>query len=190
MNRWNFINGQCTKCIQNSICLCSFKAFDAQKKNDAVNGDCATTLHNMGRTYLRLMECTGRSDRKKSAQKAIFCFEQALRIYRLSLVKNDNEKILQTVFLLDIARSGANEEEEDCGSTYFTASSIDDEWEYYEEMTVTGDSLARSYVLPGDLNSTAGTFMTSDQSENTFDVAKRIMFACYSCTNCKGYPWY
>ncbi len=166
-----------------------FKAFDGQRQNDAVNGDCATTLHNMGRTYLRLMECSG-SDRTKCARKAIFCFEQALRIYRLSLVKNDNEKILHTVFLLNLAREGANEQETDYGSTCDTASSIDDDWEYYDEITVTGDSMTKSYVLPGDIDSTAGTFMTRDDSENTFDVAKRIIFACYSCTNCKGYPWY
>ena len=66
--------------------------------------DCAPTLSNMGRVYMRRRQPSNSVEGQKDAKRAEVCFVRAVQLYRMSLVKNASEKVTETLYNLNQAR--------------------------------------------------------------------------------------
>ena len=67
--------------------------------------NCATTLNNMGKLYMRRSRISNKdSEGQKDAKRAEVCFIRAVHLYRMSLVKNASEKVTEALYNLSQAR--------------------------------------------------------------------------------------
>lgn len=78
------------------------KALKATNENMTL--DCAPTLNNMGRIYMRRVNPANYAEAKEDAKRAEACFNRALQLYRMSLVKNASERLTDTIYHLRQAK--------------------------------------------------------------------------------------
>ena len=72
--------------------------------NGKMNVECATTLNNMGRVYMRRTKPSNTTEAHKDAKRAEVCFVRAVQLYRMALVKSGSDKVTETLYNLSQAR--------------------------------------------------------------------------------------
>lgn len=97
-----------------SVCKQDFNgAIDVMKEilklhlkasNGLMNSYSASTLSCMGKVFLRRSKTAKPEEVVKDAKRAEACFLRALKLYRLSMISNGNEKVVDTLCYLSEAR--------------------------------------------------------------------------------------
>jgi len=64
----------------------------------------AGTLNYMGKVYMRKSKLSNGIEGRKDAKRAEVCFVRALQLYRLSMIRNGNDKVAETLYNLSDAR--------------------------------------------------------------------------------------
>ena len=66
--------------------------------------DCAPTLNNMGKLYLRRTKPSNYKEAQEDAKRAETCFMRAMQLYRMSMVKNTSGRLTETIYNMNEAR--------------------------------------------------------------------------------------
>lgn len=76
-----------------------------------MNSNSASTLNCMGKVYMRRSRASNSKQASRDAERAEACFLRALQIFRFSMVRSGNEKVIDTLYNLNEARERQTKKE-------------------------------------------------------------------------------
>jgi hypothetical protein len=128
--------------------------------------DCAPTLNNMGRVYMRRANPSNYAEAQEDAKQAEVCFNRALQLYRMSLVKNTSERVTDTIYYMNQARERQSGKRGILRNVRFDSQPIQRQYTAKsfgsygsdDESSVTSSSMASSSVFTTATDATDGAF--------------------------------
>jgi hypothetical protein len=139
-----------------------------KSKKEKMTVECGPVLNNMGRAYMRRGDTTNFKDAQEDAKRAEACFDRALQLYRISLLKNGSERVTDVVFNLNRVREMQHEKKSILKRNvrFVTPPSFEDE---LPAQTLDDDSFA---------SSDEGTAFTGRTGETTIGFGILSLFQC------------
>ena len=148
----------------------------------AMNPNSATTLNSMGKVYLRKASSSSTKEALKDAKRAEGCFLRALQLFRLSMVKSGNEKVVDTLYNLNEARERQTKKKGILRNVRFQSTNVQTSRRSGGEASETDDSLSISVSEEEVVDEVITKYSSfSETSEGTtwyFDMGFVNLFNC------------
>ena len=144
----------------------------------------AFTLNCMGKVYMRKSKASNSKEAIKDVERAEACFLRALQLFRFSMVKSGNEKVVDTLCNLNEARERQARKEGILRNVRFKASTVGHTSEAGHNINYvpSSDSADESFWSEDEIDSFADL---CDDKKNCVDLGFLDLFSCGAIYECR-----